>query len=224
VRPLLLQFGPLFKQVRSRRRLIRLWPSTRAVLEVLCDVSPLLRSSARRATGGQAFASDASDTGGCVVVSDSPSSYWPLAGLSYFKGRSDLHGVGYREDMVAGIAAAGFSNDGFAWPHRFPEQIQHTEARAAVAGFERVLLRGYLPPCERRVLGLVDNMSVVTAFSKGRSRNVVVNSMIGRVSAISLATGSCLDLPWVPTDLQPADKGSRICWRQRGGGRRRGSC
>ena len=209
VRPLLSQFSPLFRQCRSRRRAVKLWPSSASTLGMLCTLSPLLRVSARRSAEGHVFASDASLSGSAVVLSAGRDCYWDFASLCYYKGREDLHDPAlYTEPLAAAIKKADFGS-GFVWQHERQEDIGILEARAAFNGLLRVLTRSGGDVCERRLLGLVDNSGVVGAFTKGRSRNVTTNALIGRMSALLLATGSTLDLVWVPTDLQPADEGSR---------------
>ena len=100
----------------------------------------------------------------------------------------------------------------FAWP--LGEPILQAEARAAMAGVQRVWARAGMGVgvCERRLMGLVDSQWVVAAFTKGRCRNSVVNSLIAKWAAGSLATGSTLDLVWVPSAHMPADKASRRQW------------
>jgi hypothetical protein len=208
-RALLSCFGPLFRQSRSRRHRFRLWPSSQRALSDLVALSPLLVVDPGRPVG-QLCATDASDRGGGVVIDSSLSTdaFWQLAPYVYYKGRPDLNTTTYHEGLGALLQPHRFPTQ-FLWRWQDPtEHIGVKEARAAFSGVRRVVLRSGAV-LRRRHMFLVDNQGVVCAFSRGRSRNAKVNFLIQRTAAVLLATASSIDLIWVPTRFQPADRASR---------------
>ena len=63
VRPCLSLFTPLFRQARSPRRFLRLWPSSLTALQSLIDIAPLLHVDPSRPMGSL-VATDSSSKGG----------------------------------------------------------------------------------------------------------------------------------------------------------------
>ena len=209
-RGLLSLMDHLFIQARSQRRAVRLWPSTRLALRRLVVLLPLIVvDPSRRA--GTAVATDSSTYGGavCLATERSAGVYWDHAHLTYYKGRADLSTPEYHAAVATAIDAHQFK-DAFDWRWRnHEEHITPKEARALVLGVERVLLRSGPGAFPSRSLYFNDNQPVVCAFTKGRSSNKAVNSLIRRTTCLTLATGSSLDMIWTPTDLMVADEGSR---------------
>jgi hypothetical protein len=146
------------------------------------------------------------------VVLDKPftaSDYWAFAPFVYYKGRADLGTTTYQEGLGAMLEERKFPTS-FQW--HWEERGEHIgvkEARAMFSGVRRVLLRSGAK-IEQRHLFLQDNQGVAGAFTRGRSTNSTVNSLIQRTSALLLATGSSIDTIWVPTRFQPADRASRV--------------
>ena len=210
-RPLLSTFSPLFRQARCRRPFVKLWPSTCRSLRQLIAVSPLIEVVPSSPVGW-VVATDASTTGGGVVLSEHYclECLKEVAPLCYYKGRDDLTSTGYRESVGTWVQGVEFTS-GFAWRWRddpVQEHITVKEARALWAGIRRVVLHSRVPLNARHLL-LVDNIGVVGAFSKGRSSNPVVNSLITRTASLRLLTGFNYDIIWCPTLYQPADRASR---------------
>lgn len=208
-RPMLSGFSPLYRQSRSLRSHVRLWPSSLQALRDLLALAPLLVLDPRRPPG-QLCATDSSDRGGGVVLSEGFDSvgYWDLAPYVYYKGREDLSSETYQEGLGRYLETRRFGTQ-FEWHWDTAEHIGVTEARALFSGVKRVLLRSGRRIGQRHMF-LVDNQGVVGAFTRGRSANTKVNSLIQRTSAACLATASTFDIIWVPTRYQPADRASRL--------------
>ena len=98
---------------------------------------------------------------------------------------------------------------GFGWAWRNPgEHITVKEGRALWVGIQRVVFHSKTSFDARHTF-LQDNMGVVGAFSKGRSKQPVLNALIQRTAAVQLTTGGTADWVWCPTAHQPADAPSR---------------
>jgi hypothetical protein len=210
-RGLLSIMDPVFRQARSQRKWVRVWPSCRRVYRILMAVVPLLVVQPARRPGG-VVATDSSDYGGGVVVyEDAPDdTYWAFAPLAYYKGRADLATPEYREALRATLEPCK-ATASFCWLWKDPgEHIGVKEGRAMHTGLRRLMVRRAGSMVDRRYLALVDNQGVVAAFAKGRSRNPVVNGLISSYASFSLLSGSTCDVVWVHTDLQPADGPSRV--------------
>ena len=214
-RLLLSLFNPLFRQCRASGRAVRWWPSTRTVLQRLIVLSPLLVADPARPPG-RAVASDSSDFGGAVCLGarreDAAAAdvYWSCATLAYFKGRGDLASAEYYAGVEAAVERQGFSS-AYRWCWRDPSEfIGVKEGRAAMSSLERVVLRSGAGALGRRHWCFVDNQAFVGAFSKGRSANHSINSLLQRAAAWLLATGSTADMIWTPSALEPADFDSRL--------------
>jgi hypothetical protein len=206
MRPVLSVFRPLFKQCRSRRRTVRLWKSSRASLALLVKLLPLLCVDPARPAGA-VVASDSSSFGGAVCVDFEAARLWRLLPFVYYKGRPDLQTEQYHSGLARQLRGCRFTTE-FSWRWRNPEEfITFKEARAMLAGIHRVTAVKAM--FGHRHLLLVDNQAVVGAVTKGCSSSPVLNDICRTVAALTLATGSTFDLAWTPTDLQPADRGSR---------------
>ena len=209
VRSTLSTMTPLFRQGRSLKKRIYLWPSSRACLESLIAISPLLCVNPSRPVGAL-VATDASSTGGGVVVCSDYSAeglrQW--APYCYHKGRGDLESSEYREGVGALVEKFKFET-GFGWKwRRLKEHITLKEGRAFWVGYQRVVLHSKMPWDARHTF-LEDNLGVVGAVTKGRSTSPLLNNLIKRMAALQLLTGSTVDLIWCPTLYQPADGVSR---------------
>jgi hypothetical protein len=62
-----------------------------------------------------------------------------------------------------------------------------------------------------RVLNLEDNWATSGSCRKGRSCSNSLNFLLRKKTASTLASETSLHLPWVQTDVQPADEASRTC-------------
>ena len=61
---------------------------------------------------------------------------------------------------------------------------------------------------KRHVLG-IDNAALVGALVKGRSSCDQLNKHLQRISALLLASGTYLSIPFLPSRMNPADRDSR---------------
>ena len=209
VRPTLSSMTHLFRQSRSRRKWICLWPSTRVSLTSLISVAPLLCVNPSRPVGAL-VATDASSHGGGVVVSSQygESGLRKWSPFCYYKGRADLESAEYREGVGRLVKEFDFDT-GFGWKWKHTrEHITLKEARAFWVGYQRVVLHSKLPWNARHTF-LEDNLGVVGAITKGRSTSPLLNNLIRRMAALQLVTGSTVDVVWCPTLHQPADGVSR---------------
>jgi len=93
-------------------------------------------------------------------------------------------------------------------PWTFTEDISRLESRALLFGLERSVLNTHGGEC--RVLLLGDNLGVVLAFGRCRSKDFVLLSLIRRFCAIILARGLHVAVRWVPSEFNSADEPSRI--------------
>ena len=92
---------------------------------------------------------------------------------------------------------------------RYADHIALGEGRAALKSLQFAAL---LTPLHKSiVVNLEDNMPVSGAFNKGRSSAWQLNYLCRRKAAICVASSISLFLPWIETQLQPADKLSRAC-------------
>ena len=62
-----------------------------------------------------------------------------------------------------------------------------------------------------RVLNLEDNWATSGSCRKGRSCSNSLNFLLRKRTASTLASETSLHLPWVQTDVQPADEATRTC-------------
>ena len=96
----------------------------------------------------------------------------------------------------------------FSSPWRFSENILLLEARALEKTVERIGLSQ--PSSSMRFLIFGDNMSVILSFSRRRAKNFKLLTLIRRVAAMGLARGIRFYFRWIPSELNHADKGSRL--------------
>ena len=154
-------------------------------------------------------ATDASSSGGGVAISP-PVTFEQMSGffpVCYFKGRDDLASADYRQQLETVMSGCVFPSS-FGWRWKTDEHINVREMRALLVGIQRAVCRSR-SALDSRHICLVDNTAAVGAFTRGSSRNFVMNSLLRRSASLFLATGGSADGVWVPTDLQPADEPSR---------------
>ena len=98
-----------------------------------------------------------------------------------------------------------------AW--KYEEEILELEGRALVKGMQRLACQpaGH----HHRQLLLADNMSVVLAFSRGRSKNFNLLVHIRRLYAYCLAKGLKPYFRWIPSELNSSDEPFRR-WEKEG--------
>ena len=209
VRPTLSVFTPLFRQGRSRHFMVRLWPASIKALRQLIAISPLLSANPARPVGWLVATDSSSRGGGAVFCSHyGYEGLRRMAPLCYHKGRTDLGTTEYREGVGRLVRSFEFQT-GFGWQwRRMGEHITLKEGRALWVGIQRVVFHSKSLFNARHTF-LQDNMGVIGAFSKGRSKHPVLNALIQRTAAVQLTTGGSADWIWCPTAHQPADAPSR---------------
>ena len=99
-----------------------------------------------------------------------------------------------------------WSND-FAIHTQHPEHITLLEGRSVVAAMRHKLRSS--SQFGFKHLRVTDNMSVVLLCSKGRSSTFGMLRVCRRLACLLLATDSFLQVRWVPSELNVADKASR---------------
>ena len=87
------------------------------------------------------------------------------------------------------------------------ESMPVLEARATLYGARHLLRK--LENHGGRLLILTDSMTAACAFSTGRAETWRLRSVVQKVSALLLATGSSLNLRWVLSEWNPSDGPSR---------------
>jgi hypothetical protein len=172
-----------------------IWPSVRSELRVLIGLAPLLTVDLSADWFPLVLASDASDTGLGVAVSQ-PCNPVAIADAVAESAESAHSAITSLRWSVAASAR---------WRRR--EHIVALEARAASCAVRYAISRP--SSLGSRVVLLVDNQSVAGALCKGRSSSHLLLRRLRAVTAASLAADLHLVTLWVPSALNPADEPSR---------------
>eukprot|EP00959_Pyramimonas_sp_CCMP1952_P073707 1540525-Pyramimonas_sp.AAC.1 len=90
---------------------------------------------------------------------------------------------------------------------RHRSNILELEGDALVLGYRHILRTGGARGS--RVLAIVDNIPLCLGAVKGRARSSYLLRPLRRIAALSMATGARLCVRWVPSERNPANKGSR---------------
>ena len=91
---------------------------------------------------------------------------------------------------------------------RFGDHITLGESRAVIRLLERLAM---CPKChDSAVFPLQDNRPTAGSMAKGRSPSFVLNRLLRRKAAYTIAACIRLFLPWVESERQPADQASRF--------------
>ena len=167
-----------------RWRSFKMWPSVRMELETMIAIAPLLVADMSAPYFPLALASDASETGLGLSVA-------PLLGSL----PQTVSGMQWRSVISA------------PWRRDCCEHINALELRASHAGVRWVL--SHPNSIGHRVLFWVDSTVVLGILRKGRSSAPRLLRRVRGVAALVLAAGLVLDTGWVPSELNPADAGSR---------------
>lgn len=91
--------------------------------------------------------------------------------------------------------------------HSLIEHITITEGRALLHAIRHIVRSK--AALNKRLLFLVDNMSLCLAVNKGRSSKPKLASILQEIAATCVATGCKVVCRWVPSELNPADRPSR---------------
>ena len=90
----------------------------------------------------------------------------------------------------------------------YPDDILVLEGHALVKSLSRIAHTRHGK--DARQLLLVDNLPVALAFDRGRSRNYKVLRCIRKFSALCLSRNLACAVRWIPSELNSADKPSRV--------------
>ena len=96
--------------------------------------------------------------------------------------------------------------------HGLKEHINITEGRALLHAIHHRIRSG--ASLGKRLLFLVDNMALCLAVNKGRSSKASLKGILREIASISLATGCKITCRWIPSELNVADKPSRLRLRR----------
>ena len=226
---------------KNYHRRAELWHSVREELRAFVRLCPLLQSEWRRDWSGLVNCTDASEFGWGVTTRYVPPEeaskigrrsererFRLLPGCSGRERALQAAGLGGREpasgirffdadrwaevpfdEVPASLLVQAdwqLSAHG-AWKR--VEDILVLESRAVVLGAARF---GRAKPSEgKHVLFLGDNMSAILCFSRYRAREHRVLIHVRRLAAIALSRGIKFHFRWVPSELNSADEGSRLC-------------
>ena len=221
-RPAFSVFSSVYRFVASAgSRVVEIWPSVVAELQLILALSPLLFVSLRSDFAETMVATDASTTGqGVVYASVSPAAARNVAALSSV---ADLaaDGSDSAPDIVSRFALRSFDADPVApvlrgrnwktavsarWSRS--EHINVLELRAMCTAVRWACSRPSFF-C-RRLLLLSDSHVAVCAVAKGRSSSQQLRRRLRFVSGFLLAFNLRLSVRWIPTETNPADGPSRL--------------
>ena len=105
-------------------------------------------------------------------------------------------------------------DDGYFWgwfTGDWDATISRRELAALYTGVMATTRRAQ-PPVHKVIVAFCDNMGVVGAIQKGRSRNPVINRDMKRNAAWMLLRGIYTEVYYIPTGVNPADIYSRGGW------------
>lgn len=220
----------------AKGRPFTLWQTVRRELASLLAVLPLLAAELRAPLFRRVIATDASELAAGMVATtrtDSiTSALWPLcsdrrhgqlqANMRADSGSNPLQGL---ESLPAGESAtvqsladtynAAYSAVGNtpwtviisrAWLN--PEHINQLELRTVLLALHWVL--SHRDSLGQRVLLLLDSLVCHAALWKGRCSSPALLLILRKITVLLLASGVTLHPAWIPTDVNPADRSSRL--------------
>jgi hypothetical protein len=216
-----------YAAVAGRRR-FALWPSVGRELLSLLSLAPLLRTSLSAPFCPRMLASDASSTGGGVVVTTLTQRLGDVFWRLHF-GKQHVAQPGEAQSSAVATPSAQpclvaeprwpAGQDQFAvlaegpWrtlistQWRFPEHINALELRALELAIRWLLSRR--DACGSRVFALLDNAVAFYSVRKGRGGSAHLLPLLRRTNALLLASHVALLPIWVPSGANPADAPSR---------------
>eukprot|EP00438_Fugacium_kawagutii_P006869 Skav205284 [mRNA] locus=scaffold1690:137803:145924:+ [translate_table: standard] len=222
---------------RHRSREAPIWKSVRRELSCWERLSPLIVQDLACGVCTEVLAVDASEWGLGAVGSNFNEQ--EVKGLSGYNERwrfksmetSNARQFTFVEDekiratMVEDVAeddpTTGFGHEasvpfttvdrGWKLVGRLPwkkvESMPVLESRATLFGVKHLMRN--TSHHGRRMLILTDSMTSACAVSKGRAQTWKLRTIIQKISAHLLATGSSLSLRWIPSEWNPSDGPSR---------------
>lgn len=226
-----------FLQVAQRRR-FRLWPSVRRELLALMNLLPLLQCRLNSAVFERVVATDASPMGAGVVCtrlgSDDADSYWPMCStrrtavlqaclhcetqanpllssgltLTATERQQLLETSHWYEEFYTRVLSRRWSTI-ISKPWRDMEHINALELRAVSLAVHWIL--SYPSSLHHRVYLFVDSTVAFFSLWKGRSSSGPLLLILRQIAALLLASDLLLCVGWLPSEINPADKPSRLC-------------
>lgn len=210
-RPALSAFSAVYRFIQcAGTRVFTLWPTVRRELEMVMGLAPLLYASTSAAWVDRVVATDASETGMGVVAAAAPRALVSAAEVqgSAFGGPSGVAALaaGSADDLRRFTSEASWRTIvSSQWRHE--EHINVLELRAVLTAVRWTLS---LPQSvNKRLLVLCDSQVALGAVSKGRSSSQPLLRRLRALAALVMASGLCVTVRWIPTDLNPADEPSR---------------
>ena len=211
-----------------------LWSSVRLELEIARNILPLLVSRLGSSWDPVLTTSDSSELGfGVNERTCDPNLIGSWGRLSErwrydFEDAVSARAHALDPDPAAAVASAATAGclDGFEeipkhellgaaqwktvlskrWLHE--ENIMRTEGRALEFAIRRRFRSTRVQG--RRLLFLVDNLSLCLSLAKGRSSSAFLLPTCKVILAYALATGSHIHVRWIPSEYNPSDKPSRV--------------
>ena len=105
-----------------------------------------------------------------------------------------------------------------AWssPWKYKANILETEAHALNCTVEHLLRANR--NIGKHVVCLVDNLPAALFATKGRGKSHLLKGPLRKIASLLLATGSRLHVRWIPSELNIADRPSRVqkLWEAQG--------
>lgn len=205
-RPVFSVFSAIYKFCTvAGHRVFSIWRSVRQELIVMCGLAPLLRSSLTAPWFRLCIATDASSQGEGVVYTRLPPRQ--LALLSDVP--LPLHlGVLHPLRVLHPFLVPCQWRVAISHPWRFNGHIDVLELRAIMAGLRWVA--SFPDAFGARVLIWCDNTPVVFSMRKGRSSSFGLLVVLRRIAALCLTCNIRCYVKWIPSELNPADKPSRL--------------
>lgn len=222
----------------ARHRRFHLWPSARRELIALLGLLPLLQCQLDARVFNRIVATDASEVGAGLVSStvtrSDPHLYWPMCStrrratlqalLRCATDTNPLLSSGMRltelershllqthdwfDDFYMNVLTRRWSTI-ISKPWRDAEHINALELRVVLLAIHWIL--SHSSALHHRVYLLVDSTVAFFSLWKGRSSSAPLLRILRQISALLLASGLSLCVGWLPSEVNPADKPSRLC-------------
>jgi hypothetical protein len=207
-RPLLSIFNSVYRFIKSaQNKVYCLWRSVTMELDMAIRLAPLMYSSLSSPWFDRAIACDASLSGFGVVaatVSSEAIDYAVANSHPFFWVDNDRQA----KANAPLVEAKWMTKIARPWRDTGKEHINQLELRAISASIRWMLSH---PNSIRRRLFLVSDSQVcVGSLQKGRSSAHYLLRRIRPISACLIASGTQLNIYWIKSNLNPADKPSRI--------------
>lgn len=193
---------------KARDHSFTLWKNVKAELMTLVLMAPMFRTSLRRREISDVVATDASSSGGAVVMS------YRVAEDEMVNVRGLPHPASMKEsgsfcsDADGGWMLPRKFVTLFRWRWKFRSHINKLELLSILLGVQRLASQERYH--RKEVFWLVDSQVCFYALNKGRTSSFLLKDTMRRIVGYSLAVDLHFHFKWIPTDLNPADAPSRL--------------